>query len=335
MNQPLVSILLAVRNEEKYLPAALESIYRQTLPDWELVIVDDGSTDSTAEIIRYHAERDPRIRPLLKAAEGLIPALNQGLQACRAELIARMDGDDICHPRRLEKQYTFMTENLNTTLVACDIRHFPSHVVRGGMRYYEKWQNSLHDHDEIMRNLFVESPLTQPSVMFRKQNVLQVGAYRDMGWAEDYDLWLRMADSGAKFARLPETLFFWREHTDRLTHTGSQCSLDAFRRCRAHHLKRGYLKELSSVTLWGVGLEGKEWRKVLLDVGIAVHHWIDIDPGKLGQTIHGAEVAEPDSLKPGCGPMLITIGVRGARRLVREKCHELGLIEGRDYICVT
>ncbi len=335
MNQPLCSILMAVRNEEKYLPAALESILRQTLTDWQLVVIDDGSTDNTTEILKSYADRDSRIQPVYQPSNGLVPALILGTQKCYSDFIARMDGDDICHPQRLEKQYRFLQDNPETSLVATNIRYFPSHIVQGGMRHYEHWQNSLVTHDLILRDLFVESPFTQPSIMYRKTAVESVGGYRDIGWAEDYDLWLRLALSKHQLARIPETLFFWREHADRLTHTADEFSLDAFRRCKAFHLKKSLLKDKRSVTLWGVGIEGKAWRKVLLDIGIDVHHWIDIDPGKIGQTIHGAKVAEPDSLKPGCGPMLITIGARGARDLVREKCQELGLIESKDYICVT
>lgn len=332
---PAVSILMAVRNEERYLPAALDSIKRQTMSDWELVIVDDGSTDSTPEILQKYADNDKRFRCLRQNALGLVPALNLGMTYCRAELMARMDGDDICHPTRLEKQLKLLNDRPEVDLVACDIRHFPSHYVQGGMRHYEQWQNSLHKQAAIMRNIFVESPFTQPSVMFHKKTVERAGGYRDMGWAEDYDLWLRLAENGAIFARIPETLFFWREHPDRLTHTSEHCSLDAFRRCKAHFLKRDYLKDCNKVTLWGAGIEGKAWRKTLIAENIEVGSWIDIDPGKIGQIIHKAKVADPDSLQPDHGPMLITIGARGARQLVRNKCQELGLIETVDFVCVT
>ena len=335
MNQPLVSILMAVRNEEKYLPGALESILRQTLTDWQLVVIDDGSNDRTAEILKYYADQDSRIQPVYQPSNGLVPALILGTQKCQAEFIARMDGDDICHPQRLEKQYRFLQDNPEISLVATNIRYFPSHVVQGGMRHYEQWQNSLVNQELILRDLFIEAPFTQPSVMYRKTAVASVGGYRDMGWGEDYDLWLRLALNNHKFARIPETLFFWREHAVRLTHTAKEFSLESFRRCKVHFLKQSYLRAKDEVTLWGVGIEGKAWRKALNAAGIEVCHWIDIDPGKIGQTIHGAKVAEPDSLKPGTGPMLIAIGARGARKLVREKCQELGLTEGKDFICVT
>ena len=335
MTSPRVSILMSVRNEQQHLQAALTSIFRQTLTDWELVVIDDGSTDETPRILQSAAKHDKRINVIRQEAIGLVPALVKGMSRCRSNLVARMDGDDICHPERLEKQVEFLRENPDTALVATNIRHFPSQNVMGGMRHYEQWQNSLVSYDEIMRNLFVESPFTQPSVMFRKDCVESVGGYRDPGWGEDYDLWLRLALAGHDLARIPETLFFWREHRDRLTHTAEEFSLDSFRRCKAHYLKQSYLKESDNVTLWGAGMEGKAWRKVLLEEGVVVSRWIEVDPGKIGQIIHGAPVAAPESLKPWGGPMLITIGARGARDLVREKCDDLGLIEGSDFVCVT
>ena len=335
MSQPLVSILMSVRNEERFLSAALESLLRQSFTRWELVVIDDGSTDRTSDILTTYAGRDTRIRPFIREAAGLVPALIFGTEQCRADLIARMDGDDVCHPNRLVTQYNFLCENPDISLVACRIRYFPSHIVRGGMRHYEQWQNSLTTHELMLRDLFVESPVTQPSVMYRKSAVEQVGGYQDNSWGEDYDLWLRLALAGHKFARIPETLFFWREHAIRLTHQADEFSLESFRRCKAHYLKKSYLAKNDNVTLWGTGQEGKAWRKVLANVGVQVSHWIDIDPKKIGQTIHRARVSDPDSLKPGQGPMLITIGARDARHLVREKCSELGLTEGDDYVCVT
>ena len=125
MTLPLVSILLPVRNEELLLTAALDSLNRQTMTDWELVCVDDGSTDATPSILAGAARRDRRIRLLQTAGKGLVAALNTGLGACRAPLVARMDGDDISHPRRLELQTATMTAEPDLGLAACAFRHFP------------------------------------------------------------------------------------------------------------------------------------------------------------------------------------------------------------------
>ena len=130
---PLISILMPVRNEERYLQAALDSLYRQSLPDWELLAVDDGSLDATPGILSRAARADARVRVIRREGGGLVAALNDGLKECRAPLLARMDGDDISHPRRLELQACYLQANPGAGLVACGFRHFPRTGLKRGM----------------------------------------------------------------------------------------------------------------------------------------------------------------------------------------------------------
>ena len=335
MTAPAVSILLAVRNEARHLPAALASLFRQRLTDWELVAVDDGSDDATGALLAAAAAQDARVRVLTRPAEGLVAALNAGLSACRSPLVARMDGDDVCHPQRLALQQAYLQRHPDTVLVASRVRHFPRPALLGGMRAYETWQNALLDDAAIRRDLFVESPFAHPSVMFRAAAIHTVGGYRDCGWAEDYDLWLRLARRPGRFARLPQTLLFWRDRPQRLTRTSAACSAAAFRACKAHHLRQGLLQRCDEVILWGAGQEGKAWRRALAAEGIAVGGWIEVDRRKLGQVIHGAPVRPVASLRPGGAPVLVTIGAKGAREQVRAFAAARGLVEGRDFLCVT
>ena len=138
---------MPVRNEARYLPAALDTLFRQTLADWELVVVDDGSTDKTPSILAAAALRDPRIRAMRCKGGGLVAALNEGLAVCRAPLIARMDGDDIAHPRRLELQANLLEADPGVGLTACAFRHFPRPALKQGMLAYEAWQNGLRNHE--------------------------------------------------------------------------------------------------------------------------------------------------------------------------------------------
>jgi glycosyltransferase involved in cell wall biosynthesis len=335
VNGPAVSILLAVRNEEHHLPAALASLQRQTLGDWELVAVDDGSDDRTPQLLAAAARSDSRIRVLTRPAEGLVSALNAGLEACRAPLVARMDGDDICHPRRLALQSAHLHNHPETLLVASRVRHFPRPSLLGGMRAYEVWQNDLLEDAAIRRDLYVESPFAHPSVMFRADLVRTAGGYRDCGWAEDYDLWLRLARLPGRFARLRETLLYWRDRPRRLTRTSATCSAEAFRACKVHHLARDFLAGRRSVTLWGAGMEGKAWRTALAAAGVEVTRWAEVDRRKIGQTIHQAPVVPIEALHPGNGPILVTVGAKGARVQVRTWAQQRGLVEGRDFLCVT
>jgi glycosyltransferase involved in cell wall biosynthesis len=332
---PEVSVLLPVRNEERFMPAALASLLRQTLTSWELVAVDDGSTDATPTILATAAHQDARVRVVPSPQRGLVPALNAGLAACRAPLVARMDGDDIAHPRRLELQHAFMVANPGVGLAACSFRHFPRQRLGRGMLAYEAWQNALDSHESIIRDLFVESPFVHPSVMFRREVVERVGGYRDLGWAEDYDLWIRLAAAGTRFARLTQPLLFWRERPERATRTMVEYAAAAFRACKAHHLKRGFLRDASEVTLAGAGLEGRAWRRALAQEGVRISRWVDVDPRKVGRILHGAPVVAPGDVAPDGVKMLITVGTRGAREGLRAWATGAGFVEGENFLCVT
>lgn len=331
---PAVSILMPVRNEERFLPAALASLVRQTMQDWELVAVDDGSTDATPEILARAAEKDPRVR-VLGCGKGLVPALNQGLSACRAPLLARMDGDDVCHPERLAAQAAHLLAHPGTGLVATRFSHFPASRIGMGMAGYQNWQNALLDHDSIVSDIFVESPFVHPSVMMRRDLLERAGGYRDMGWPEDYDLWLRLAAAGVRFSRLPEILFFWRERPERTTRTNAAYTPEAFRRCKLRHLMDGFLLGESQVVLAGAGLEGRAWYRLLAENGIAVKAWLDVDPKKIGRQLHGAPVLPAGALRADGTKLLMTVGARGAREVVRKSSAEAGFVEGKDSICVA
>jgi hypothetical protein len=157
-----------------------------------------------------------------------------------------------------------------------------------------------------------------------------------MGWAEDYDLWLRLASGGTRFARLPRVLFFWRDRPERATRTLPDYTAAAFRACKTHHLKLGFLKGVDGVTLAGAGLEGRAWFRTLQGEGVRVVRWVDVDPKKIGRTLHGAPVIAAGEVKAeDGGRMLVTVGTRGARNLVRSWAEGIGFIEGEDFVCVT
>jgi glycosyltransferase involved in cell wall biosynthesis len=326
---------MPVRNEERYLPAALDSLFRQTFVEWELVAVDDGSSDATPAILHDAGRIDARIRVIRREGGGLVAALNNGLAACRAPLVARMDGDDICHQHRLEFQIAHLDSNPRVGLVASGFRHFPRTGLKQGMRAYETWQNSLLCHDFIMRDLFVESPFVHPSVIVRKNLLERMGGYRDCGWAEDYDLWLRLAAAGTHFSRLPETLFFWRDHPERATRTRDEYTATSFRACKLEHLLNGFLHEVRNVIIAGAGQEGRCWQRLLSANGVHVSSWLDVDPRKTGRILHGAPVLHPDEFESGGDKMLVAIGVRGAREQFRSLIAPRGLREGVDFICVS
>jgi len=200
---PQVSVLLPVYNAEPFLEECLASLRHQTLYDFEVVAVDDGSTDRSALILEQWAATDARIRVLHRPHHGLIETLNHGLAACQGRLVARMDADDISLPRRLELQVEAIGRPGGPDIASCLVTHFPDESVGEGFRLYEAWLNGLLTHEQIVTERFVESPLPHPSVMAPKKVLTDIGGYRDMGWPEDYDLWLRLAATGCSCVRRP------------------------------------------------------------------------------------------------------------------------------------
>ena len=203
---------------------------------------------------------------------------------------------------------------------------------------YEEWLNSLLSQEDILRERFIESPLPHPSVMVRRREFDSVGGYRDMGWPEDYDLWLRLARRGTRFQKLPQTLLWWREHASRLTRRDSRYAVERFLACKAHHLLRGPLRNASKVVLWGAGQTGRRLSKYLKRAQVPIVGVVDVDPAKVGRTLRGYPVLPPEELPALLEPGVVTLSAvasRGARQLIRRRLDALGLTETVDYWCVA
>jgi glycosyltransferase involved in cell wall biosynthesis len=333
---PAVSVLMPCYNAASTLPEALASLACQTLVDFELVVVDDGSDDASAHILAERAACEPRLGVITQPHQGIVAALNTGLQACRADLVARMDADDVAYPRRLERQAAYLRLHPEVGVAACQVESFPADQVRLGLQIYLQWQNALLSDADIRREMFVESPLAHPSVMFRKAMVEQAGGYQDHGWAEDYDLWLRLYLAGACFAKLPEVLLAWRERPERLTRSDPRYSLENFLRAKAHYLALGPLAGRDAVIVWGAGMHGRRLGKHLQREGAPLRAYIDIDPRKIGNQRRGLPILPPEALPDlwrsfGNPVALASVGRRGARQLIRQRLHSLGLVEGQDW----
>ena len=336
MNQPVASFLMPCRDASATVEAAVRSIFLQTREDWELLLVDDGSLDDSVRRAADLAGTDPRVRILRRQREGLVAALNAGVQAASANLILRMDADDICHPQRLELMIQRALLEPELAVVGSLVRIEPADHVTPGMRHYIDWLNSVVLFQEITRDIFIESPFAHPSVMLRRDAVLAVGGYRDGPFPEDYDLWLRMHAAGHAMAKVPEVLLEWHDGPGRLTRTDPRYSPDAFRNLKAQHLAATFLGTADQVQIWGAGPDGRKWRKALAPFGITVCRHFDIDPRKIGRILEGnvpvMNFRDIGTFK-GC-PLLVAVGVKGARALIRRHLADLGWIETVEFRCV-
>ncbi len=218
---PAVTVLLPVRNGSAHLPAALESIFSQTFTDFELLVIDDGSTDATPEILR--AVKDPRLRVITNPQNiGLVPALNRGLELARGEFIARQDHDDISLPERLQKQVGYLRAHPQCVLVGTEATQTDGE----GRRMYQLLRP--HGAEEIRWYLCFDNAFIHSSVMFRREVVRQeFRGYGPSYHSEDYALWSRIARA-RETANLPEPLLLYREHSSSVTQSMSTADAAVF-----------------------------------------------------------------------------------------------------------
>jgi len=336
MKAPMISVLIPIHNAQATVRSAVRSIQRQTLADFECIIIDDGSTDETPRILRDLARGDDRLHIHRTRNQGIIAALNTGIEHCSAPLIARMDGDDLCHPRRLELQVDYMTAHPEVSVCSSRIAMFPKPDVRGGMWRYQEWLNGMCSHDDIVKNIFVESPIVHPSAVVRREELLEMGGYRECGWPEDYDLWLRYFLAGSRFVKLPHTILAWRHSESRLTFVDTRYSVENFLRAKAHYIARHLHGLMRPRYLWGAGKTGARLLKHLQRAGLQITAVIDIDPRKIGKTKRGAPVVAREALPGPRDAFVITaVGSADARALIRQQLHERGYRESQDFICAA
>ena len=259
---PRVSVLMPAYNSEKYIATAIESILNQTFSDFEFIIINDGSTDNTAKIVRQYARQDPRIKFIdNKKNRGLIAVLNMGLDLCTGEYIARMDSDDISMPDRCERQLEAYREQPELSLLSGTIAEFgedPEHI--------ENYRRLPESHEDIVRFAKKRNPMNHMAVMFRKSNVTAAGSYQPIGLFEDYDLWVRMLMQGCRAANLPEVLVRARVGNGMIARRGGLSYAEDCLRLQKRFYRAGFISlpeaVINSIIRGGVSLVPSGAREV-------------------------------------------------------------------------
>lgn len=238
---PTVSVLMAVYNDRRFLSEAVESILSQTFEDFELIIINDGSTDGSTDLLTHFAEQDSRIQLIHQSNRGLTCSLNTAIERASGRFLARMDADDIALPERLNLQVQFLHSHPNHGAVGGQVELIDAEgePVGEGRTYNRLRQLPLcHEYiDEAL--LHIEWPLVHPAVMMRRTHVVTVGGYDERYKTnQDHDLFLKLAEL-TRLANLPDTLLKYRRHTEQVTQTTGQQHKFALKHLvRAAHKRR-------------------------------------------------------------------------------------------------
>jgi glycosyltransferase involved in cell wall biosynthesis len=304
-----------------------------------LIVVDDGSIDGTAAILDELRGAEPRLRVLRQEHQGIVSALNCGLACAKGMLIARMDADDESHPERLTEQEALLAREPGVGLVGCLVSFGGDRSRAGGYALHVDWMNSVLTPEAIATQRFIESPFAHPSVVFRRELLDQCGGYREGDFPEDYELWLRWLDAGVRMTKVPRELLTWHDRPERLSRADPRYSAEAFYRCKAIYLAQWLRRELErsrSVLVWGAGRLTRRRAEYLLEHGIEIAGYIDIDPGKIGRRLDGRPVLGPTDLPPVQSCFVLGyVAKRGARDLIRGHLQARGYVEGKDFLVVA
>ncbi len=318
-----VCFVVPFRDAARWLPEAVASLRAQTSPDWTAVFVDDGSEDDGPAL----AAVDPRITVIPSPGRGLVAALDAGMAAARASgaaYIARFDADDVCRPDRVARQVAFLDAEPHVDVLDSRWDPLTAGPAPGGLLRYRAWHDSITTHEDVVRELLVESPVCHPAVMMRAASLPPGPLYRDVDGPEDYDLWLRLVRAGLRFHKLPERLIGWRDHDDRTTRTDDRYRKEAFFAAKWAHFEA--TDPSTRMVVWGARRGGKRWIRALAHAG-RLAGVVDIDPRVIGGDRFGAPVVAPEGLAGlDADRVLIAVGAAGARAAIEARLRGMGIV---------
>ena len=332
-SQPKVSIVLPYFNAEKTLERAVRSILYQSFRNFELILVNNNSTDESANIAWLLAAEDPRIQLISEPKQGVTFAANTGNKAATGQYIARMDADDVSHPHRLQKQVELLDNNPEIDVASCLVNHIPHHHQTEGLGKFVDWANSIQTPDEIRLNCFIEAPVINPTVLFRSDLLVKYGGYVHGDFPEDYELWLRWISNGVNIQKIPEILLDWYDSDTRLTRTDERYRTEAFYLTKTNYLVEWLIgNQHPYIWVWGAGRKTRQRVTMLEEKGIWVEGFIDVKERELDNAccIHfEAFNWEAPSF------VLSYVANWGARDEIREFLISKGKAEGVDFILVA
>jgi glycosyltransferase involved in cell wall biosynthesis len=328
----VVTAILPFCNASATLDAAIRSIAEQSFREWELLLVNNASTDESASIAHDWSRQDPRIRVIEEPTIGIAHALNTGLRHTTSPLIARMDADDIAHPERLMRQVAYMEPHPEVGLLGTRTRFETTVEKSSGMAWFVNWQNAILTPHEHYVKRFVDAPLAHPTVMFRRDLVDRFGAYSTDPLPEDHELWLRWMHSGVRFAKLPEELLTWSDHAHRLSRTHPNYSVDAFFTTKAKWIVAWYTRKFTDrrpIIIAGTSGLCRDRAAKLEAQGLRIHAFTDVKK----REVPGYVFIPHDELPPSGDALVISfISQRGTGDRIAEYLSSRGLIEGEDFI---
>lgn len=317
MQKPFVSILTPFKNTAHYLSECIESIQNQTYSNWELIIVDDSSTDKSFELVNNYAKNDPRIKLFKNSGSGIIEALQFAFKHSKGDYITRMDSDDIMNPNKLE----IMLKNLQTHgkhhVAVGLVKYFSSVGINDGYAKYEVWLNNLTKKGANYSEIYKECVIPSPCWMIHRDDLITCDAFNPNDYPEDYDLTFRFYKHCFKCIPCDTVLHLWRDYSSRTSRTHKHYAANHFIDLKLRYFLELHYDSSRPLAIWGAGTKGKVIAKFLIDKNIPFE-WICDNPKKIGKHIYDQEMKNFNHLEVLKQPQsIITVANEQAQEEIR------------------
>ncbi|MDG1334382.1 MAG: glycosyltransferase family A protein [Crocinitomicaceae bacterium] len=318
----MISILLPFRNAARWIQETVQSIQEQSYADWELIAVDDFSTDSSNSILEELAKKDARIQIHSNTEKGIIPALQVGLSKANGEFLTRMDADDIMPEDRLQIMVDRLKSLPAKSIVTGKVKHFSNKPVSDGYLNYDAWLNKRVEKEDYFDHMYRECVVASPNWLARTDDIKNSAIFEKLEYPEDYDMTFHWMQNGFTIQGVNETTLLWREHPHRTSKNS-----DIYNQKALFQLKLNWFCKLhntDSLAVLGAGTKGKITAEFLskrnIDFG-----WYDLEWKKYGAPIFNKEIQDFELLVGA--KLLIAIYPKNKKPLLdflTEKGFEIG-----------
>jgi len=323
---------MAAKDTAPYLRACLDSIQAQTYKNWELIAVNDHSSDGTLNILEEYALKDPRIRVFNSDRPKLIPTLQVGYAQIKGSLINRMDSDDKMPDYKLQVMVETWLNYGKGHVVAGGTQHFVDQgSVGDGFIKYENWLNTVARNNTHYEEIYRECVIPSHCWLLHREDFEAAGAFDPIVYPEDYDLCFRFYSLGLKIIGLDRILHFWRDRSNRISRTWEE-----YKDNRYFQLKLRYFYALDRdlkrpVVLWGAGKNGKDMAQLLLTYEDSFH-WVCDNERKIGKDIYGIRMASFASIPAINNPqIIIVVASPDGKKEIAEQLQEWNKAPVSDY----
>jgi len=327
----MISILLPVFNAAPFLRACLDSIRTQSLENWELLVVDDYSTDDSWQILRDFAEMDARIRFFKNNEKGIIPALKMAFFHSQGEFITRMDADDLMPVDKLSNLHQALLKEGVGHVITGKVAYFSDVDLGDGYKKYESWLNGLVERHTHFEDLYRECVLPSPAWLINRSDLIKAGAFDSERYPEDYDLCFRFYKQNFKIVGIPETVHLWRDHPDRTSRNNPIYADQNYLELKLYWFTKLQKNTQRPLVIWGAGKKGKYIARYFLKYNHSFH-WITDNPKKQGINIYN-QFLKPSEFINTINNLIILIAVATptGRKEIKDFLEKHNRKKGKDY----